>query len=65
MKLPHKLQAERKAEERLNAKTQPLTRTASTASEQNGFGFSSALSQAQHPPTSTKLPEMNYLGASE
>jgi hypothetical protein len=39
MKLLFELQARRKSEERLTAKTQPLTRSASGGTDPNGFGF--------------------------
>ena len=49
LKLLRELQAQRKAEDLLKAKAKPLTRTASTGNEENGFGFSSVLSDAQNP----------------
>jgi hypothetical protein len=49
MKLLFELQARRKSEEQLNAKPQPLTRSASGGNEENGSGFASALSEAEEP----------------
>jgi len=54
LKLLRELQAQRKAEERLKSKAKPLTRTASTGNEENGFGFSSSLSEAQNPAPEAK-----------
>jgi hypothetical protein len=61
MKLLFELQARRKSEEedkaRLNAKTQPLTRTASSGSDQNGSGFANwsglIRAEAEAEPPST------------
>ena len=57
LKLLRELQSQRKAEDLLKAKAKPLTRTASTGNEENGFGFSSSLSQAENPtPEVTEAP---------
>src|SRR5580698_998851 len=57
LKLLRELQAQRKAEDLLKAKAKPLTRTASGSHTENGFGFSSALSDAQNPtPEVTEAP---------
>jgi hypothetical protein len=52
LKLYREEQTLRKSEDLLKAKaeTQPLTRTASITNEQNGFGFSSALTQSEKAP---------------
>jgi hypothetical protein len=57
LRLLYEIQARRKAEERLEAKTKPLTRSASGATEQNGFDFSSALSKAKTAPETPKGAE--------
>jgi hypothetical protein len=49
LKLLREEQALRKSSALLNAKSKPLTRTVSITNEENGFEFSSALSQAQAP----------------
>jgi hypothetical protein len=54
LKLFYEIQHRRKAEERINAKAKPLTRTASGGNEENGFDFSSALSNAQDPNNNPK-----------
>jgi hypothetical protein len=41
----------------LNAKSKPLTRTASITNEENGFGFSSALWNAENAPETSKGAE--------
>jgi hypothetical protein len=57
LKLLRDEQALRKSEELLKAKAKPLTRTASGGNEQNGFDFSSALSNAANPSETQKGPE--------
>jgi hypothetical protein len=58
MKILVEMQARRKAEEeynaRVEAKSKPLTRTASGGTEQNGFDFSSALSKAKSSASEAK-----------
>jgi hypothetical protein len=58
LKLLRELQAQRKNEERLKEKAKPLTRTASMANEEIGFGFSSSLSELTNPaPEVTEAPQ--------
>ena len=60
MKLLFELQARRKSEEELNArskaKSQPLTRSASSGSEENGFGFANNLLQVPNPAPDPAQP---------
>ncbi len=67
LKLLREEQARRKAEEeskaRLNANPKPLTRTASTINEENGFEFSTALSNAETTPETPKSPPVDLLKA--